>query len=43
MMTNQFKALMVREENGIFSAEVEQISLTEIHKNEVLIKLPIRP
>nr|WP_288837363.1 YhdH/YhfP family quinone oxidoreductase [uncultured Flavobacterium sp.] len=38
-MTHQFKALMVRETNGIFNAELENISMTEIPKNEVLIKV----
>lgn len=38
-MTHQFKALMVRENNGIFNAEVEQISMAAIPKNEVLIKV----
>ena len=38
-MTDQFKALMVREDNGIFNAKVEQISMSEIPNNEVLIKV----
>lgn len=38
-MTDQFKALMVREDNGVFNAKVEQISMAEIPKNEVLIKV----
>ncbi|MPS74982.1 MAG: acryloyl-CoA reductase [Chryseobacterium sp.] len=38
-MTQQFKALMVREDNGIFNTKVEQISMAEIPKNEVLIKV----
>ncbi len=38
-MTHQFKALMVREANGIFNAKVEQIFMAEIPENEVLIKV----
>lgn len=38
-MTHQFRALMVRENNGNFNAAIEQISMTEIPKNEVLIKV----
>lgn len=38
-MTRQFKALMVREDNGIFNVKIEQISMAEIPKNEVLIKV----
>lgn len=38
-MAQQFKALMVREVNGIFKAQVEQISMTDITENEVLIKV----
>ncbi|WP_185113837.1 YhdH/YhfP family quinone oxidoreductase [Chryseobacterium indologenes] len=38
-MIHQFKALMARETNGVFNANVEQISMTEIPKNEVLIKV----
>lgn len=32
-MTHHFKALMVREDNGIFNTKVEQISMAEIPKN----------
>lgn len=38
-MTQQFKALMVRESNGIFDSKVEEISMADIPKNEVLIKV----
>ena len=38
-MAQQFKALMVREVNGIFKAQVEQVSMTDITANEVLIKV----
>lgn len=38
-MTHQFRALMVRENNGNFNAAVEQIPMTDIPKNEVLIKV----
>lgn len=38
-MIRQFKALMVREANGIFNAAVEQISLKDIPENAVLIKV----
>lgn len=38
-MTHQFRALMVREDNGNFNASIEQISMAETPKNEVLIKV----
>lgn len=38
-MKQQFKALMVREQDGIFSAQVEQLLISEISKNEVMIKV----
>ncbi len=38
-MTHLFKALVVRESNGIFNAKVEQLPMEEISKNEVLIKV----
>ncbi len=38
-MVQYFKALMVRENNGIFNTKVEQVSMTDIPKNEVLIKV----
>lgn len=38
-MKNEFKGLMVRETDGVFTPKVEQISVTEIPKNEVLIKV----
>lgn len=38
-MIQYFKALMVRENNGIFNTKVEQVSMTDIPKNEVLIKV----
>lgn len=39
IMTQQFKALMVREKNGIFNAKVEQVLMGYILKDEVVIKV----
>lgn len=38
-MTDQFRALMVRENNGNFTAAVEYVPLEAIPENEVLIKV----
>ncbi len=38
-MDNQFKALMVREKDGIFSASVEFLPMNELPQNEVLINV----
>ncbi|WP_134089176.1 YhdH/YhfP family quinone oxidoreductase [Olivibacter sp. XZL3] len=38
-MDKQFKALMVREKDGLFNASVEQVPFAEMRQNEVLIKV----
>lgn len=38
-MDSQFRALIVRENEGVFNASVEQIPTAEIHQSEVLIKV----
>lgn len=38
-MANKFKALLVREEQGAFTAKVETLSTADLPQNEVLIKV----